>query len=291
MPRDQESNQDGGPSKSSGDEQSPPKSRRGDVQSPPKPGVAFVDPNRRRRERVAGRIGDRFRLLPFPTPEAARGGIDRSIAVVLVSCEFETEDLEGLLRYSTRASPHSEVGLMATDSADLLDVDVEYDVELISPVTWAELVATIDTMIRRAQYSATLQRYFQVTLTANNRRIASRASDLADDEEYQRLESEIGRLQGRLDELTEAMGPDDYRAIHRRLDRGQTDDVDNLPRSDPSIFGLPDECPNCGLRWGVWHGNQQRYGYERIAAFVWRCTDCDHVISNPDPNFRHITRR
>lgn len=260
-----------------------------DGQSPPRPGVALVDPNRRRREYVTKRIGDRFRLLLFDTPETANESIDRSVAVLLLSMEFENKEIARLVRDAKLASPHVEVAIMAKDSGDLIDVDVDHDEELISPVTWEEFTTTIDSMIRRAQYSATLQRYFQLTLAANNRRIASSAEDLADDEQYKRLESEIDRLQARLNELTEAMDSGDYESMLHRLNQDETPADSDSPRSDPSMDGLPEECPNCGLGWGIWHGQQLGHGYERIAAFVWRCTDCDYVMANSDPNFRFVT--
>lgn len=267
-----------------------PGRHRGEQDSPPRPGVALVDPNAGRRERIRQRLGDRFRILTFGTPTAAVSAVDASIAVLLTFCSFEEEDLARLIATTRRVSPHAEIGIMARDSADLIDVDVARDEELISPVSWSEFVEVIDGMVRRARYSATLQRYFKATLAANDRRIAV-GDDPAEDDEYRHLEAKIERLQDRLDELTAAMNSNDYAAMLQRLNRGEEADREDSPRSKPAIFGLPDACPACDLEWGTWHGPRLGYGYEGIAAFVWRCTNCNHVISNPDPNFRHVARR
>jgi hypothetical protein len=40
----------------------------------------------------------------------------------------------------------------------------------------------------------------------------------------------------------------------------------------------PSSCPNCGLAWGAPHGGRLGIGLERVAALVWRCTDCGDVL-------------
>lgn len=62
---------------------------------------------------------------------------------------------------------------------------------------------------------------------------------------------------------------------------------------DPSRFNtwtaLPDNCPECTVRWDVRVGNT--VGFLQIGAFIWKCTHCGAVVHRPDPSDRKIARR
>lgn len=146
-------------------------------------------------------------------------------------------------------------------------------------------------MLIRAQYLAGLQRYFKRSLALSNRRVGSGDTKTEEGETVASLEAELERLEGRLNALSEGFSPEEYRAV---IDRIQSDDDrplgDDQAITNPGIYGLPDECPRCALAWGSWHGPGKGHGFERLAAHVWRCTECDLVIDNPDSSHRHIAR-
>ena len=256
-----------------------------------RPVVAFVDGNDGRRKRIRAKIDGPFELETYRSPTAAVAGFDESLAVFASMADFPATELEDAVRLARERSPHVEVVLLAHDEATLEELEVQADEELTSPLSWSRLESRIRALLMRVQYSVALKQYFRLTLAANNRRVALRNEDLDADEEYQRMEAEIERLQEQLDRLTRAFDPADFETLMTKLHHGGARTTDGERERNPRIHGLPDSCPRCRLSWGVWHGPNLGYGFDRIAAFVWRCTECDHVISNPDPNHRRIARR
>lgn len=53
----------------------------------------------------------------------------------------------------------------------------------------------------------------------------------------------------------------------------------------------PDACPACGFVWGEYQGRQYGNGYEKVAAYIWRCRRCRHVVESHDPVNRRVTKR
>lgn len=255
-----------------------------------RPVVVFVDGNEGRRKHVRAKIDGPYELETYRSPTAAVAGFDESLAVFASMADFPAAELEDAVRLARERFPHVEVMLLARDEATLEELGVQADEELTSPLSWSRLESRIRALLMRVQYSVALKQYFRLTLAANNRRVALRNENLDADEEYQRIEAEIERLQEQLDRLTRSFDPADFEALMTKLHHKGDGAADGERERNPRIHGLPDSCPRCRLSWGVWHGPNLGYGFDRIAAFVWRCTECDHVISNPDPNHRRVAR-
>lgn len=256
------------------------------------PKIVFVDENERRGQHVAQRLKTEVSFEVFPSPTEALPALDQSLAVLVTDATFDEEDIETLVFTARARGPFSHVALLGRDMGTIDSLDIPYDEALTSPLTWSEFEKALGSLFVRSQYLAGLQRYYKQSLALTNRRLALGGSGPESDEQYQAIEAELERLEGRLDALFEHFSSADYRSVMSRIQEGPDGQVsEGQPVTDPKIFGLSEECPGCGLDWGVWHGPALGHGFARIAANVWRCTECDHVIDNPDPSHRHITHR
>lgn len=255
------------------------------------PRVVLVDANEKRGERAKELLGDQFAMEVFSNPTTAVDELDRMVAVLVVTASFPPEDLEMLVYTARGRSPYCHVGLLAQDHEEIATLDVPRDEVFTSPLPWGAFRKRLGSMLVRAQYLAGLQRYYKRSLALNNRRIAGSEGE-GSDEAIAAMEAELERLEGRLNALVEGFSPEEYRAVIERI---QSDDDrplgDGQAITNPGIYGLPEECPRCALEWGTWHGPGKGHGFERIAANVWRCTECDLVIDNPDPSHRHVAQR
>lgn len=256
------------------------------------PKIVFVDENEKRGRRVEQRVKSDVTFEVFTSPTEALPALDQSLSVLVTAVTFDQEDIEMVVYTARGRAPFSHVGLLARDMAAIGELDVPYDEALTSPLPWPEFVKTLESLFVRSQYLAGLQRYYKQSLALTNRRLGLSGTDPESDEKYQAIEAELERLEGRLDALFEHFSSADYRSVMSRIQEGHDGHIsDGQAVTDPNIFGLPEECPGCGLNWGVWHGPALGHGFARIAANVWRCTECDHVIDNPEPSHRHITHR
>lgn len=256
------------------------------------PKIIFVDENEKRGGHVAQRLKSEVTFEVFTSPQEALQALDQSLAVLVTDAGFDEEDIEMLVYTARGRAPFSHVALLAKEMEAIGSLDIPYDEALTSPLSWSEFGKALGSLFVRSQYLAGLQRYYKQSLALTNRRLALAGTDPDSDEQYQALETELERLEGRLDALFEHFSPADYRSVMSRIQDGHDGHVsDGHPVTDPKIFGLTEECPRCGLDWGVCHGPALGHGFTRIAANVWRCTECDHVVDNPDPSHRHITHR
>lgn len=256
------------------------------------PRVVLVDENEKRGKRAMKLLAEQFAIEVFASPSAAVDELDRMVAVLVVTASFPREDLEMLVYTARGRSPYCHVGLLAKDREEIASLDIPRDEEFTSPLPWGTFRKRLGSMLVRAQYLAGLQRYYKRSLALNNRRIAGAEGEGDEAASLVAMEAELERLEGRLNALVEGFTPEEYRAVIERI---QSDDDrplgDGQAITNPGIYGLPDECPRCALEWGAWHGPGKGHGFERIAANVWRCTECDLVIDNPDPSHRHVAHR
>ncbi len=256
------------------------------------PTIILVDGNEKRGKRVQDRLASEVTFEVFTTPDSAVDAIDRWLAVLVVSATFPDDDVEMLVYTARGRSPFCHVALLSKEAARLDELEVPRDEELTSPLTWGEFGETITSMLLRAQYLAGLQHYYKQSLALNTRRIRLKGEDVETDPEFTALEEELARLEGRLDGLSEQFSPEEYRAVMGRIqEENHHTPGEGKPVANPATFGLPDSCPRCGLEFGIWHGPMLGHGFERIAANVWRCTECNQVMDNPDPSNRRIARR
>lgn len=269
-----------------------PSDDRNEAETDRGPTIVHVDENEKRARWVANRLQDDVSFRAFGDPEDALEVIDRSLAVLVVSGAFDDTAIETLVYTALARAPFCHVALLSRDREPIAGLDVRADAELTSPLTRAEFGDVIDSLYLRATYLAGLQRYFRLSLALNDRRIRLKGKNTRADETFLNMEAELERLEGRLDALSEQFSAEDYRELMSRLQRqGKHSMGVGTPVTNPQIFGLPETCPDCGLEWGVWHGPTLGHGFERIAANVWRCTECDRVIDNPDPSHKRVARR
>jgi DNA-binding response OmpR family regulator len=99
-------------------------------------------------------------------------------------------------------------------------LEMGFDDYLVKPVTSDTLRETVEGLLRRGEYDTEVQELFSLTSKKAMLESEKSASDLADNEEYQRLTDRIGELREQADESRDAVASDeeDYEKLFQDFD-------------------------------------------------------------------------
>ncbi|RLM64127.1 HalX domain-containing protein [Halorubrum sp. Atlit-26R] len=101
------------------------------------------------------------------------------------------------------------VAMVTAVEPDFDILEMGFDDYLVKPVTSDTLRETVEGLLRRGEYDSEVQELFSLTSKKAMLESEKSASDLADNEEYQRLTDRIGELRERADESRDAVASDD----------------------------------------------------------------------------------
>ncbi|WP_424014798.1 HalX domain-containing protein [Halorubrum xinjiangense] len=101
------------------------------------------------------------------------------------------------------------VAMVTAVEPDFDILEMGFDDYLVKPVTSETLKETVEGLLRRGEYDTEVQELFSLTSKKAMLESEKSASDLADNEEYQRLTERIAELREQADESRDAVATDD----------------------------------------------------------------------------------
>ncbi|QUO46990.1 MULTISPECIES: HalX domain-containing protein [Halorubrum] len=101
------------------------------------------------------------------------------------------------------------VAMVTAVEPDFDILEMGFDDYLVKPVTSDTLRETVEGLLRRGEYDTEVQELFSLTSKKAMLESEKSASDLADNEEYQRLTDRIEELREQADESRDAVATDD----------------------------------------------------------------------------------
>jgi DNA-binding response OmpR family regulator len=112
------------------------------------------------------------------------------------------------------------VAMVTAVEPDFDILEMGFDDYLVKPVTSETLGETVEGLLRRGEYDSEVQELFSLTSKKAMLESEKSASDLADNEEYQRLADRIEELRESADESRDAVASDeeDYEKLFQDFD-------------------------------------------------------------------------
>ena len=112
------------------------------------------------------------------------------------------------------------VAMVTAVEPDFDILEMGFDDYLVKPVTSDTLRETVEGLLRRGEYDSEVQELFSLTSKKAMLESEKSASDLADNEEYQRLTDRIEELREQADESRDAVASDeeDYEKLFQDFD-------------------------------------------------------------------------
>ena len=237
--------------------------------------------SRDRRSEVASLVPGELSVRGFSNVGTFVESVSGNVALTLISARFPDEQVRQVVQTTLSESWHAGIALFASEVGDLLQCDVPHDDKFVLPEERDSLKTVIKHLYIRAYYSVTLERYYQVCLSIANH---ERADVTSDEKSTEDLYTARRRTHSYLRRFRKFLDSEDFDAIANREERYDELIKTEHREGNPTVAGLPTNCPDCGLDWTTWHDSRLEAGYERIGANTYRCTGCGHTRADNDPD-------
>lgn len=232
--------------------------------------VAVFEDNKTRAELYALWL-DAYDVRVASSKQTAQKHVNNGLSVAVVNEEFADGAAETLVEIIRAESQRCRILAIRPRSAEFPQFESEK--HLIKPVFEENLQEHVEQLLCRRNYHRALQLYYRARMEL----VARERAGSVEDDEIQELRETAATLQSQLEQYRERLSDDDVAAVKRAL----TLDSDRTEsKEDVSSKYRPERCPNCNEEWAE---SEDASTLKRIAAYVWRCTQCGDVIMDNDP--------
>jgi len=143
--------------------------------------------------------------------------LDASIDVVLLDRRMPGISGDEVLEHIRERRISCRVAMVTAVDPDFDIIDMPFDDYVIKPVSREDLFSTIERLLTCSEYEARLQEYY--SLTAKHAALSANKSDseLADSDQFRRLEERLESIRDDLDRTVERFDDEDFAAAFRDL--------------------------------------------------------------------------
>ena len=149
---------------------------------------------------------------------SAIDALDSSVDVVLLDRRMPGMSGDEVLTRIRDRQLGCGVAMITAVDPDFDILELGFDAYLTKPVKASDLMDVTDRLVRRAEYTDTLRKFFKKLSTRETLMAEKPAFELEADERYQRLEAEIERLRQESEAYISELDGDDFEALFYRLD-------------------------------------------------------------------------
>ncbi|WP_135362831.1 response regulator [Halosimplex halophilum] len=184
----------------------------------PKRGVVLiVDDEPEVADAYAAHVRDAHEVRTAYGGEEALAKLDEDVDVVLLDRRMPDMVGDEVLETVRDRGLDCRVAMVTAVDADFDIVDMEFDDYVVKPVSGEELLDTVDRLLRCADYERALREYYRVTRTQVALQSAKGAAELADSDEFGRLEERRAELRDSLSAAAERLADEDFESLFRDL--------------------------------------------------------------------------
>ncbi|PHQ40282.1 DNA-binding protein [Halorubrum persicum] len=172
-------------------------------------------------------LGDEYRVRTAYGGQEALDEIDEAddeVDAILLDRRMPGLSGDEVLTAVRERGIDCRVAMVTAVEPDFDILNMGFDDYLVKPVTSDTLHETVEGLLRRGEYDTEMQELFSLTSKKAMLETEKSATELTDNEEYQRLTDRIEELRSRADESLEAVTEtdDDFEKLFQEFD---TDDA------------------------------------------------------------------
>jgi hypothetical protein len=216
---------------------------------------------------------------------------DSSVALVFISQSLLGEEEQAIRKAILNRNPYCQLVLIAPRQSFVSPLEDNYDACLQRPIFRDELQTTVEEHLKCGVYSATLYEFYRLNAEVSGFGQSDRSNGSGPADPSDEKGERYRQLKERLDHLQPTIDHDDVDSILRSIElhkRYLTEPERDTESSTGSKYH-PARCPGCKLPWGVDHRNELGRGFERVGAYVWRCTRCTKLVHGVGTSHRRVT--
>lgn len=150
--------------------------------------------------------------------------LDASVDIVLLDRRMPGISGDEVLTKIRERDLNIRVAMVTAVDPDFDIIEMPFDDYVIKPVSRDDLFETIERLLTCSEYEERLRRYYALTAKHATLIANKPESELAESEEFQHLETQLGEIREELDETIASFDEDDFAAAFRDLDQPVTPD-------------------------------------------------------------------
>ena len=179
--------------------------------------VLMVDDEPDVAEAYAAHASDSYDVRTAYSGEAALAELDDSVDVVLLDRRMPDMVGDEVLEAIRDRGHDCRVAMVTAVDADFDIIDMAFDDYVVKPVSRTELLATIDRLLRCADYERDLREFYRVSRKCATLESTKSAVELEGNEEFERLKARRQRLREQLTDTAESLAGEDFETLFRDL--------------------------------------------------------------------------
>ncbi|SNR51227.1 HalX domain-containing protein [Halorubrum vacuolatum] len=183
------------------------------------PLILVVEDERDLADLYAAWLGDDYRVRTAYGGQEALDQLDPDVDAILLDRRMPGLSGDEVLVEVRERGIDCRVAMVTAVEPDFDILEMGFDDYLVKPVTKEALRETVEGLLRRGSYDAGVQELFSLTSKRAVLEAEKNASELADNEEYQRLTERIEELRADLDRvLSEVDEHDEFEQLFQGFD-------------------------------------------------------------------------
>ncbi len=191
----------------------------GSVEMTDRPTVVIVEDERELADLYAEWLAGEYEVRTAYDAAGARDEIDENVDVLLLDRRLPAASGDEVLAEVRERNIECQVAMVTAVDPDFDIIDMGFDDYVVKPLEREDLRNLVKRLLTRGLYNDEVREYFALVSKRANLETAKSPSELAGDERYQELESEIEDLEERLDDIVERLEAEDFSAVLRTLQR------------------------------------------------------------------------
>jgi DNA-binding response OmpR family regulator len=170
-----------------------------------RPTVMIVEDEHELADLYTGFLREQYDVLTAYSGEEALELVDDDVDVVLLDRRMPVVSGNEVLAGIEDEDVETRVAMVTAVNPDFDIIDLRIDDYLVKPVTRGEVIDTVDRLLTIDEYNARVQELTSKKLKRNVLEVEKTTAELTDSEEFQRLTTEIERLEAEVQSIAEEL--------------------------------------------------------------------------------------
>jgi DNA-binding response OmpR family regulator len=170
-----------------------------------RPTVMIVEDEHELADLYTGYLREQYDVLTAYSGEEALELVDDDVDVVLLDRRMPVVSGNEVLAAIEDEDVETRVAMVTAVNPDFDIIDLRIDDYLVKPVTRGEVIDTVDRLLTIDEYNARVQELTSKKLKRNVLEVEKTTAELTDSEEFQRLTTEIERLEAEVQSIAEEL--------------------------------------------------------------------------------------
>jgi DNA-binding response OmpR family regulator len=173
--------------------------------------ILIVEDEKELADMYAAYLEDEFEVDVAYSGEEALDTFDDTIDIVLLDRRMPVVSGNEVLAYIEEKAFDCRVAMVTAVNPDFDIIDLRIDDYLVKPVSREDVRTTVDRMLKLEEYNEQMRKLTSKKLKRNVLELEKTKAELAESNEFERLNDEIEEIEAEVEEISESLDTENLR--------------------------------------------------------------------------------